>query len=96
MEPQARYTVVGASVVVLLVVIVAAVGWLLASGNGKDVHHYTLVFTHQSLEGLEANSEVRQSEFGVLLLTLHARGYAWRFEPVGGGGGEDGGSGSCH
>jgi phospholipid/cholesterol/gamma-HCH transport system substrate-binding protein len=58
MEPEARYSVVGAGVVILTAVIVAALGWLLASGNGKEVRRYTLTFTRQSLEGLEANSEV--------------------------------------
>jgi phospholipid/cholesterol/gamma-HCH transport system substrate-binding protein len=58
MEPEAKYSVVGAAVVILMAVIVAAIGWLLASGNGKDVRNYTLTFTRQSLDGLEANSEV--------------------------------------
>jgi len=72
MEPQARYTVVGASMVILLGVIVAAVGWLLASGNGKDVRHYTLLFARQSLEGLEANSEVRMKGIRVGSVTRFA------------------------
>jgi phospholipid/cholesterol/gamma-HCH transport system substrate-binding protein len=59
MEPEARYTVVGASVLIVVAIIVAATAWLLASGNGREVRHYTLVFTHQSLEGLDPNSEVR-------------------------------------
>ena len=59
MEPNARYTAVGASVLLLFVIVGAAVAWLLAPGNGKEVRHYTLTFSHQSLEGLEANSEVR-------------------------------------
>jgi ABC-type transporter Mla subunit MlaD len=58
MEPQARYTVVGASVLIVLAIVVAALAWLLASGNGKEVRHYTVSFTRQSLEGLQANSEV--------------------------------------
>ena len=55
--------------------------------GGKNLHRFGQV---------EPNSEVRHSGFGVLLLTLHARSYEWRFEPVGGGGAVDGGSGSCH
>jgi phospholipid/cholesterol/gamma-HCH transport system substrate-binding protein len=58
MEPEARYSVVGAGVMILTAVVVAALGWFLAPGNGKEVRHYTLTFTRQSLEGLEANSEV--------------------------------------
>ena len=59
MEPQARYTVVGALVLALLAAIVAVTAWLLASGNGKEMRGYTLYFQHESLEGLEPNSEVR-------------------------------------
>jgi phospholipid/cholesterol/gamma-HCH transport system substrate-binding protein len=59
MELHARYTVVGASVLLLFVIVAAAVGWLLASGDGREVRQYTLNFSRQSLEGLEANSEVR-------------------------------------
>ncbi|HET6316104.1 MAG TPA: MCE family protein, partial [Chloroflexota bacterium] len=59
MEPQARYTVVGVSVVAVLALLAATVVWLLASGNGRNVHRYTLYFEHQSLEGLEPHSEVR-------------------------------------
>ena len=59
MEPQARYTVVGASVLLLACVIVASLAWLLTSGTGKDLRRYTLYFKHQSLEGLEVNGEVR-------------------------------------
>src|ERR1700752_1730735 len=59
MEPQARYAVVGASVLVLVCTIFATLAWLMASGNARDVRHYTLYFKRQSLEGLEVNSEVR-------------------------------------
>ena len=58
MEPHARYTVVGASVLLVLGIVVAALAWLFASDNGKVVRHYTLTFTRQSLEGLETDSEV--------------------------------------
>ena len=44
MEPQARYTVVGASVLLLACVIVASLAWLLTSGTGKDLRRYTLYF----------------------------------------------------
>jgi phospholipid/cholesterol/gamma-HCH transport system substrate-binding protein len=58
MEPHARYTVVGASVLILSVIVAAVLAWLLASGNARHVRHYTLTFTHQSLEGVEVNGEV--------------------------------------
>jgi phospholipid/cholesterol/gamma-HCH transport system substrate-binding protein len=59
MEPEARYTVVGVSVLILAAIVTACLVWLLASGNHKDVRPYTLYFAKQSLEGLEVNSEVR-------------------------------------
>lgn len=43
------------------------------------------------------NSEVRHNDtFGVLVLTLHARSYDWRFVPATRGGFSDSGSGVCH
>ncbi|HEX6704120.1 MAG TPA: MlaD family protein [Albitalea sp.] len=72
MEPHARYTVVGASVLILLGIVAAALVWLLASGNGRDVRHYTLTFTRQSLEGLEANSEVHMKGIRVGSVTRFA------------------------
>jgi phospholipid/cholesterol/gamma-HCH transport system substrate-binding protein len=72
MEPRARYTVVGVSVLVLLVLIAAVTVWLLASGNGKEVRRYTLYFEHESLEGLEPNSEVRMKGIRVGSVTRFA------------------------
>ena len=72
MEPQARYAVVGASVLILLVVIAAAFGWLWASGNAKEIRRYTLVFAKQSLEGLEVNSDVRMKGIRVGSVTRFA------------------------
>jgi acid phosphatase type 7 len=44
-----------------------------------------------------ANSEVHNDHtYGVLKLTLHPKGYEWRFVPAGGGTFTDSGSGRCH
>jgi hypothetical protein len=44
-----------------------------------------------------ANSEVHNDNtYGVLKLTLHPKGYEWRFVPAGGGSSTDSGSGRCH
>jgi len=59
MEPQARYIVVGASVLGLVAMLTAAFAWLLTSGNANHTRHYTLRFAHQSLDGLEPRSDVR-------------------------------------
>ena len=60
---------------------------LVVGTGGKNLHRFGPV---------QANSQLRHTGFGVLLLTLHARGYEWRFEPEPGGGTPDAGSGSCH
>jgi hypothetical protein len=56
--------------------------------GGKNLHRFGQV---------EPNSEVRASQFVVLLLTLLARGYEWRFAPATAGGrATDSRSGSWH
>jgi phospholipid/cholesterol/gamma-HCH transport system substrate-binding protein len=59
MEPEARYTLVGTSVLILLGLVTAAVVWLVASGQGKDVQTYKIYFVKQSLEGLQVRSDVK-------------------------------------
>jgi phospholipid/cholesterol/gamma-HCH transport system substrate-binding protein len=59
MEPEARYTLVGTSVLVLLGLMVAAIVWLVASGQRREVQTYKIYFTKQSLEGLQVRSDVR-------------------------------------
>ncbi len=59
MEPEARYTVVGAAVILLLGLMVAAVLWLRSTGEGRDDRLYKIYFERQSLEGLEVRSDVR-------------------------------------
>lgn len=54
-------------------------------------------YSHYSFAQDAENSEVRNNTtFGVLKLTLHARGYDWQFVPVRGRSFTDGGSGRCH
>jgi len=59
MEPEAKYTLVGGSVLVLLALLVAAVAWLASASRGTDVQRYTIYFARQSLEGLQVRSDVR-------------------------------------
>jgi len=68
-EPEAKYTLVGASVIVLLSLLAAAVVWLLASGQKEDIQNYTIYFTRQSLEGLEVRSDVRMKGIRVGTVT---------------------------
>lgn len=58
MEPEARYTLVGAAVLILLALAAAAVFWLRSSGEGADARRYKVYFERQSLEGLEPRSNV--------------------------------------
>ena len=59
MEPEAKYTLVGACALVLVGLLAAAVVWLLASGKREELQGYTIYFARQSLEGLEVRSDVR-------------------------------------
>lgn len=58
MEPEARYTLVGAVVLVLIALLVGVVLWL-GSSERNDALHFTIYFERQSLEGLEPRSDVR-------------------------------------
>jgi phospholipid/cholesterol/gamma-HCH transport system substrate-binding protein len=58
MEPEARYTTIGA---VLIALIVAAAGvyvWLTSSGRAADFRYYTIYFERQSLDGLQIGADV--------------------------------------
>ncbi|WP_298832135.1 MlaD family protein [uncultured Piscinibacter sp.] len=57
MEAEARYTFVGAAVLVLVAGLVAALLWLHNTGGG-DFRRYTINFEHQALDGLEVGAEV--------------------------------------
>lgn len=58
MEPEAKYTIVGATVLILAGLLAAAVVWLKSSGEGVDARQYKIYFERQSLEGLELRSYV--------------------------------------
>lgn len=58
MEPEARYTVVGSVVLILVALIAATVVWLRSSGEGADAQAFKIYFERQSLEGLEPRSTV--------------------------------------
>src|SRR5262249_34310319 len=59
MDPEARYTLVGTAVLILVALVVAAVLWLRSSGGGGTDHQYKIYFVNQSLEGLEVRSDWR-------------------------------------
>lgn len=57
MEPETRYTFVGAVVLLVVAAAVAAVLWL-AGGGARDGRFYAIVFETQSLEGLQVGGDV--------------------------------------
>lgn len=58
MEPEARYTLVGITVLLLAGLLAAAVLWLRSTGEGADDLRYKIYFERQSLEGLAVRSDV--------------------------------------
>jgi phospholipid/cholesterol/gamma-HCH transport system substrate-binding protein len=58
MEPDARYTLVGAVVLALIALFAAAVVWVRSTGNGGAAQRYKIYFEHQSLQGLQARGDV--------------------------------------
>jgi len=58
MEPEARYTTVGATLLVLVLTVVLAMVWLARTGARADFRYYTIYFERQSLEGLQIGGDV--------------------------------------
>jgi phospholipid/cholesterol/gamma-HCH transport system substrate-binding protein len=59
MEPEAKYTLVGTAVLVLLALIAVAVVWLKSTSGQRDDVPYKIYFARQSLEGLQIRSDVK-------------------------------------
>jgi phospholipid/cholesterol/gamma-HCH transport system substrate-binding protein len=58
MEAEARYTLVGAGVIVLIAALVGAVVWLKRVGSEQDLRRYTVYFERQRLDGLQIGGDV--------------------------------------
>jgi phospholipid/cholesterol/gamma-HCH transport system substrate-binding protein len=58
MEPEARYTLVGASIIALVAAAAFAFVWLSRTGVASDFRFYTIHFQQQSLEGLQVGGDV--------------------------------------
>lgn len=58
MEPEARYTTIGAVLLALLAAAFAMFVWLSSSGRASDYRFYTVYFERQSLEGLQIGGDV--------------------------------------
>jgi phospholipid/cholesterol/gamma-HCH transport system substrate-binding protein len=58
MEAEARYTFVGAAILVLIAAVAAGLLWLQDAGSRRDFAFYNIFFEHQSLDGLQLGGEV--------------------------------------
>jgi phospholipid/cholesterol/gamma-HCH transport system substrate-binding protein len=58
MEPEARYTTIGAVLLALIVAAIAGFVWLKSAGRASDFRFYTIYFERQSLEGLQIGGDV--------------------------------------
>lgn len=58
MEPEARYTLIGAIVLALLGAAVAVLVWLSGAGSADAFRNYTVYFERQSLLGLQVGSDI--------------------------------------
>jgi phospholipid/cholesterol/gamma-HCH transport system substrate-binding protein len=58
MESEARYTVVGATLLALVVAAIGAVVWLKGAGAREAADRYTIYFQRQSLDGLQVGADV--------------------------------------
>jgi len=58
MEPEARYTLVGAVVIALAVGIAFAAMWLKHSSSEEDIARYTVIFKKHLLSGLQPDGDV--------------------------------------
>jgi phospholipid/cholesterol/gamma-HCH transport system substrate-binding protein len=58
MEPETRYTAIGAAVLALALAAMLAFAWLADTGRAADFRFYTIYFERQSLEGLQIGGDV--------------------------------------
>lgn len=69
MEPEAKYTLVGATVLVLLALITVAAIWLKDAGGERGDVPFKIYFARQSLEGLQIRSDVKMQGIKVGAVT---------------------------
>jgi phospholipid/cholesterol/gamma-HCH transport system substrate-binding protein len=65
MEPDTRYTIIGAVMLGLVAAAVAGFLWLSSGGRASDFRFYTVYFEQQSLEGLQVGASVNMRGISV-------------------------------
>jgi ABC-type transporter Mla subunit MlaD len=58
MEPDVRYTYIGATLIALVAAAILAILWLTQAGSRNASNKYEIVFVKQSLEGLQVGGDV--------------------------------------
>jgi len=58
MESEARYTIVGATLIALVLATIVAIFWLKSAGGREEADRYTIYFQRQSLDGLQVGAAV--------------------------------------
>lgn len=59
MEAEARYTLVGTIVLIASLLLVVGLLWLAGGADRVAYRHYTIYFSHQSMDGLDIGSAVK-------------------------------------
>lgn len=59
MENEARYTLVGGIVLVLMLLLAASLVWLMGGADKTEYRYYSIYFHKQSMDGLDAKSAVK-------------------------------------
>lgn len=58
MEPEVRYTLVGAALLGLVLAVALTMVWLTRGGASADLRYYTIHFEYASLEGLQLGGDI--------------------------------------
>jgi phospholipid/cholesterol/gamma-HCH transport system substrate-binding protein len=69
MEAEARYTLVGAVVMVVAALVVLSTLWIAGRAEGIAYRHYTIYFRSQSMDGLDVDSAVKMRGIKVGVVT---------------------------
>lgn len=69
MEASARYTLVGAVVLVVAALLVLGLLWVAGKADDIEYRHYTIYFSNQSMDGLDVDSAVKMRGIKVGVVT---------------------------